>query len=104
MKRSKKKTILTSRSEETTNTMVWIMPKTRTVLVTDDPGVPINACYIKDKEPPEWGGTYQEFADSAEACQFARDEAKRLNYHLSESWIWNVWGDEEDYEDDDYDY
>lgn len=66
---------------------VWVMPKTRTVLITDDPGVPVSACIIGD-EPRENAGWYKHFEPGQDPWHYASQEADRLGYKLAESWRW----------------
>jgi hypothetical protein len=71
---------------------VWVMPKTKTVLVTDDPGVPLAACIIGD-EPRENAGSVKRFRDVDEAMHYAKHERDKHKYALQESWRFAPWAD-----------
>ena len=91
---------------------VWVMPKIKQVLITDDPGVPVSACVLPG-EPPELSGTYKCFDNADAACEYGKQEAERLQYKLVESWRfapwvegpddYNYWDDDDDFDDPEWD-
>jgi len=71
---------------------VWIIPKTKTVLVTDDPAIPVAAC-VTDDEPRENAGSVWYFTDIDDAMYFAERERDERGYALQESWRFAPWAD-----------
>jgi len=100
---------------------VWTLHKSKRVLVTDDPGVPVEACGYVSQEAAQAAQargvpTVSEigfnrddhggFDDWDEAQKFANEKAKALGYTVDVHSIFEPWADFDDDEwddDDDFD-